>query len=52
MGKDPVLSVQQIEGIQRLAEGLKYGSIELHFQDGKLIQVERNEKFRVNARSK
>jgi hypothetical protein len=45
--KGPI-SPQQIQIIQELAGSLAYGSISLIFQDGKLIQIEKNEKFRTD----
>lgn len=42
------LSPQQIQQIQRLAEQLSFGSISLVFQNGKLIQIDKNEKFRLD----
>ena len=41
------LSEQQIQQIQQMAEGIRYGTLTLVFQDGRLIQLERNEKMRV-----
>ncbi len=41
------LTPEQLRHIQALAENIKYGSITLVFQDGILIQIERNEKIRV-----
>ncbi|MBQ8935681.1 MAG: YezD family protein [Oscillospiraceae bacterium] len=45
-GKRPI-SDSKIEQIQKLAEGLRYGTITLVFQDGVLIQLDRNEKIRI-----
>lgn len=45
-GKAPI-SLQQIKQIQKLAEHLAYGSISLIFQDGKLIQIDKSEKIRM-----
>lgn len=45
-GKQP-LSPEQIKCLQALASGLQYGTITLVFQDGTLIQLERNEKIRL-----
>ncbi len=42
------ISPQQIEQIQRLAERLAFGTITLTFQNGKLIQIEKSEKIRIN----
>ncbi len=41
------LSEQQIKNIQEIAADIQYGTITLVFQDGKLIQMERNEKIRI-----
>lgn len=37
----------QIERIKELAETLQYGSITLVFQNGVLIQIDKNEKIRL-----
>ena len=49
--KEPI-SPQQIRKIQDLAGQLAFGSISLIFQDGKLIQLEKNEKIRINRTEK
>jgi len=41
------ISIEDIEKLNEMAKSLKYGSITLVFQDGKLIQIEKNEKVRV-----
>ncbi len=41
------ITKEQIELIQKQAEGLRYGTLSLVFQDGVLIQIDRNEKMRV-----
>lgn len=41
------ISKDDINKLYEMAKTLKYGSITLVFQDGKLIQLERNEKVRV-----
>ena len=41
------ISPTQIQQIQELAETIRYGSITLVFQDGILIQIEKNEKIRI-----
>jgi hypothetical protein len=41
------ISKSDIEQLYEMARALKYGSITLVFQDGKLIQIEKNEKVRV-----
>lgn len=45
--KEPI-SPQQIRKIQELAGQLSFGSISLIFQDGRLIQIEKNEKIRLD----
>ena len=42
-----VLSPEQIENIKQLADGIRYGTITLVFQDGELIQLDKSEKFRI-----
>lgn len=37
----------QLQYIQKIAEDIRYGTITLVFQDGVLIQIEHNEKVRV-----
>jgi Uncharacterized small protein (DUF2292). len=41
------ISKQDIEKLYEMAKSLKYGSITLVFQDGNLIQLEKNEKVRI-----
>lgn len=43
-----VITEEQHKKIQQLADTIRYGSITLVIQDGKLIQIDRNEKMRVN----
>ena len=33
--------------IKRLAEEIKFGSISIVIQDGKVVQIEKNEKYRI-----
>jgi hypothetical protein len=52
MSQKPVsggLPQEVIEEINRIAADLQYGTITLVFHDGKVIQVERNEKVRLNS---
>lgn len=42
-----VLTEAQLQKIKQLAQSVRYGSIQLIFQDGILVQIERNEKIRV-----
>lgn len=41
------LTPAQIRKIQEIAAAIQYGSITLVFQDGVLVQIERNEKIRI-----
>ena len=49
--KEPI-PPQQIGKIQELASQLAFGSISLIFQNGKLIQLEKNEKIRLDRTEK
>ena len=42
-----VIPPEQLQQLQALASTIRYGSITLTFQDGLLIQIEKNEKFRI-----
>jgi len=44
--KNPI-SEAEVEKLYELARSLNFGSITLIFQDGKLVQIEKNEKVRV-----
>lgn len=46
-GEKLPISSQQIQQIQKLAENLAYGSISIVFQDGKIVQIDKNEKIRL-----
>ena len=37
------------EHIERMLDTLKYGSITLVVQDGKIVQIEKNEKVRLQS---
>ena len=41
------LSDEQIARLQKLAANLQFGTVTLVFQNGALIQLERNEKIRL-----
>jgi len=43
---DPFL----LERIAQAIAGLRFGSVEIVIQDGKVVQIERKEKFRLDAR--
>lgn len=42
-----VITRGQIQQIQDLASTIRYGSITLVFQDGTLVQIDKNEKIRI-----
>ena len=42
---DPYL----LERITQAIGGLRFGSVEIVIQDGKVVQIERKEKFRLDA---
>ncbi len=44
--RDPIAPAQ-LRQIQELSRAIRYGSITLVFQDGVLIQIEKNEKIRI-----
>lgn len=41
------ISAEQIHQLQLLAQSLRFGTLTLVFQDGKLIQIDKNEKIRL-----
>lgn len=46
-GKRAPITEEQLKKILALANATNYGSITLIFQDGRLIQIDHNEKIRV-----
>ncbi|MCD7769808.1 MAG: YezD family protein [Oscillospiraceae bacterium] len=46
-GRKESIDPAQLRQIQELASTIRYGSITLVFQDGALIQIEKNEKIRI-----
>ena len=46
-GSRHTLSDQQIERIHTIADRIRYGTISLVFQDGRLVQIEHSEKIRL-----
>ena len=46
--RDPI-SAEQIRQLQLLAQSLRFGTLPLVFQDGKLIQIDKNEKIRLKS---
>ena len=47
-GQRRAITQEQLRQIQELAETIRYGSINLVFQDGILVQIDRSEKIRVS----
>lgn len=50
MGKEvdkSAISDSHLDQIRKMAETMRYGSINLIFQDGKLVQIDRSEKIRI-----
>ncbi|HEU5140690.1 MAG TPA: YezD family protein [Bacillales bacterium] len=47
MGENPDQIDRITEEVSRMLGTLKYGSITLIVQDGKVVQIERNEKMRL-----
>jgi len=43
---DPIL----LERIAQAIGGLRFGSVEIIIQDGRVVQIERKEKFRLDTR--
>ena len=46
--REPI-STDQIRQLQLLAQDLRFGTLTLVFQDGKLIQIDKNEKIRLKS---
>ena len=46
------ISDQQVQYLRDLAVNLRYGTITLTFQDGYLVQIDRNEKIRIDSRNR
>lgn len=46
-GQKQAITPEQINQIQELASTIRYGSINLVFQDGALIQIDKSEKIRI-----
>ncbi len=47
MGMENQLTEEEIEKIVSLVKEIQYGSIIINIQDGKIIQIDKNEKFRL-----
>lgn len=50
--RQQAITPEQLQQIQELAATLRYGAITLTFQDGILIQIDKNEKIRIPALNK
>jgi len=46
--KDNVLSDKKIEIITEFVKSIRFGSVSLIIQDGKIIQIEKHEKIRLS----
>lgn len=44
------ISTEHVQQIEEFAKSIRYGSITLVFQDGDLIQIEKNEKIRIPSK--
>jgi hypothetical protein len=38
---------EELERIKKLIESVKYGSVNIIIQDGKIVQIDKNEKIRL-----
>lgn len=47
-GGNTVPDKQALDGISQALAGLRFGSIEIIVHEGKVTQIERKEKFRLN----
>lgn len=45
--KRQILRNSQIETLEKLLQDMKYGSLTLIVQDGKVIQIDKTEKYRM-----
>ena len=46
-GSKHALSERQVARIHEIADRIRYGTISLVFQDGRLVQIEHSEKIRL-----
>lgn len=51
-GQQQAITPEQLQQIQELAATLRYGAITLTFQDGILVQIDKNEKIRIPSLNK
>lgn len=47
LGEDTIISPENHKQLTELLKTIKYGSITLVIQDGKVIQIDKNEKLRL-----
>lgn len=47
MADNKKLTKSEIEKIINAVEAVKYGSVNIIIQDGRIVQIEKNEKFRM-----
>lgn len=47
MAKDTESNASYLKKIEELIESIQYGSINIIVQDGKVIQIDKTEKYRV-----
>ncbi len=48
---DPDLPAGAIEAITQALQGLRYGQVTVTVQDGRVMQVDRTDRFRLNGES-
>ncbi len=41
------ITQEELERIKKLIESVKYGSVNIIIQDGKIVQIDKNEKIRL-----
>jgi hypothetical protein len=47
---DPALDAEVIKRIEEALTGLRFGAIEITVHDGRIVQIERREKYRFEQR--
>lgn len=45
--KKPILESSHLEILEKILSDMKYGNINLIIQDGKIIQIDKTEKYRL-----
>ena len=46
--KPPELTEKELNAITQMIGSIRYGSVTIVIQDGKIVQIERSEKLRLN----